>query len=64
MILTHSLQRKSKKLRIFAKLGDFLFENRWSSKLSLKIPPMSVFQCSYLKFLFEGMIEAAQTLKS
>ena len=35
MILTHNLQRKSKKLRIFAKLGDFLFENRWSPKLGL-----------------------------
>ena len=37
MILTHNLQRKSKKLRIFAKLGDFLFENRWSTKLGLKM---------------------------
>jgi len=37
MILTHNLQRKSKKLRIFAKLGDFLLENRWSPKLGLKM---------------------------
>lgn len=37
MILTHNLQRKSKKLRIFAKLGDFLFENRRSTKLGLKM---------------------------
>lgn len=37
MILTHNLQRKGKKLRIFAKLGDFLFENMWSPKLGLKM---------------------------
>ena len=37
MFLTHNLQRKSKKLRIFAKLGDFLFEYMGSPKLGLKM---------------------------